>query len=67
MTHAKFKVGQVVMWMSQDGKDKYPFIVRDVRLIGSEGQWFYAFDSQKRNLLHEAMLRELTPEEKGDG
>jgi len=55
------------MYISQDGKDKYPFIVRDVRLIGGEGegQWFYAVD--KRNLLHEAMVRELTREEKGDG
>jgi hypothetical protein len=56
----KFKVGQIVVMRGL--KKQSPF--RILRVIWSDYGWFYAWD--KKNCAAEAMIRELTSEEKGN-
>ncbi len=55
----KFKVGQIVIMRSV--KKNLPFRITEV--IWNDG-WFYRWN--KNNAASEYMLRELTPEEKGE-
>jgi hypothetical protein len=55
----RFKVGQVVMMKSL--KKPMPFRILDTLW---DGEWFYYWN--RRNAAAEHMLRELTPEERGE-
>jgi hypothetical protein len=57
-TNPKFKVGQIVVMESL--KKNLPFRITEV--LWNDG-WFYSWN--RNNAASEAMLRELTPEEKG--
>jgi hypothetical protein len=57
---ARYKVGQVVM--VQVGKRELPMKILSV--VESNGDFFYKYD--RKNAVHEAMVRPLTAEEKGD-
>ena len=55
----KFKVGQVVIWTS--GKKTWPVLILEV--IEDEGLFYYRYN--RKNALHQSMLRALTPVECG--
>ncbi len=57
----KFKVGQIVVMKGL--KKEPPFRILSV-LFDPIGGWAYRWD--RKNYASEAMLRELTPEEKGE-
>ena len=59
-TKPKFKVGQIVVMKSL--KKNLPFRITEVLY---DGGWFYRWN--RNNAASEFMLRELTPEEKGEG
>ena len=57
----KFKVGQVLMY-DRAGRRSLPVVVREV-VAEDDGEYFYAID--RKNCLHEPMLRALNDVELG--
>jgi hypothetical protein len=61
MTAAKYRIGQFVVLTSGKRQD----IAAQIKeVIEEDGDFFYRID--RKNCLHEAMIRALTPAEVGD-
>lgn len=61
-TEPKYKKGQVVVM--KNFRREQPFRILDLYYNDGYAGWFYFFN--KKNAASEDMIRELTPEEKGE-